>query len=214
MSRILKATELPQTPAGRFSFDDWGSASSQAATSHREAERILAAARCEAERIRCEAREQGLAAAMAEFDALVAQAAALKFEAWLPTLRAAVAEVSDSKTSWLAQWESSALRLATAIAERVLRREVARTPEVALALVRETLELSTAGDAKLHMHPEDIGCLGVQLESLLAELGRANCVSLVSDERISRGGCRLDTRLGSIDQQLEAQLARIEEELR
>ena len=72
----------------------------------------------------------------------------------------------------------------------------------------------TKREAKLLLHPEDIRCLGPQLESLLAELGRTATVSLVADDTITRGGCRLDTRLGSIDQQLEAQLARIEEELR
>jgi flagellar assembly protein FliH len=66
----------------------------------------------------------------------------------------------------------------------------------------------------LHLHPEDLGCLGSLLESLLAELGRTGGVCVVADATITRGGCRLDTRLGSIDQQLEAQLARIEEELR
>ncbi len=214
MSRILKASESTQAPPGRFAFNDWGSDAGQAAAAQNSAEQILAAARCEAERIRAEAREQGLAAVMSEFDALVEQAATLKFEAWLPTLQAAVVQVAASKTSWLARWETSALRVAIAISERVLRREIERTPEVALTLVRETLELSTAGDAKLHLHPEDIRCLGPQLESLLAELGRTSAVTLIADGTITRGGCRLDTRLGSIDQQLEAQLARIEEELR
>lgn len=214
MSRILKVSESTQAPPGRFSFADWGSAAGQVVAGQNDSEQMLAAARCEAERIRAEAREQGLATAMSEFDAMVEHAATLKFEAWLPTLKTALAEVAASKASWLAQWESSALRVAIAISERVLRREIERTPEVAVALVRETLELSTTGEAKLHLHPDDIGCLGPQLESLLAEFGRASCVALVADAAITRGGCRLDTRLGSIDQQLEAQLARIEEELR
>jgi len=214
MSRILKAVESTQALTGRFSFADWGSDAGQAAAAQTNAEQILSAACCEADRIRAGAREQGLAAAMSEFDALVEQAATLKFEAWLPTLQAAVVQIAASKTSWLAQWEASALRVAIAISERVLRREIERTPEVALTLVRETLELSTTGEAELHLNPQDIGCLGPQLESLLAELGRTATVSLVADGTITRGGCRLDTRLGSIDQQFEAQLARIEEELR
>lgn len=213
MSRILKATELVHS-AGRFSFDDWGSASGQAAAAQRAAEELLAAARCEAEQIRAEAREAGLAAAQSEFNTLVEQAAALRFEAWLPVLTAATAEVSASKAAWLAQWERAALGVATAIAGRVLRREIERTPEVALTLVREALELATTGDAKLFMHPADLECLSGPLETLLTELGRAATVKLIPDDSISRGGCRLDTRLGTIDQQLEAQLARIEEELR
>ena len=36
---------------------------------------------------------------------------------------------------------------------------------------------------------------------------------LAADENISPGGCRVETEHGSIDQQIEAQLARILEEL-
>jgi len=37
---------------------------------------------------------------------------------------------------------------------------------------------------------------------------------IIPDAAISRGGCRVETRFGAIDQTFEAQLARIEEELR
>jgi flagellar biosynthesis/type III secretory pathway protein FliH len=36
---------------------------------------------------------------------------------------------------------------------------------------------------------------------------------LVSDATVTAGGCRVETRFGTIDQQFEAQLARVEEEL-
>jgi flagellar biosynthesis/type III secretory pathway protein FliH len=36
---------------------------------------------------------------------------------------------------------------------------------------------------------------------------------VVADPQVSLGGCRVETRFGVIDQQFEAQLARIEQEL-
>ena len=36
---------------------------------------------------------------------------------------------------------------------------------------------------------------------------------VVADATIERGGCRVETRFGTIDQQFESQLKRIEEEL-
>ncbi|MBW8885281.1 MAG: hypothetical protein JF612_11035 [Planctomycetia bacterium] len=36
---------------------------------------------------------------------------------------------------------------------------------------------------------------------------------IVEDSAIAAGGCRVDTEFGSLDQQLEQQLARIAEEL-
>jgi flagellar biosynthesis/type III secretory pathway protein FliH len=44
----------------------------------------------------------------------------------------------------------------------------------------------------------------------MAKLGP---VQLVSDETITRGGCRVHTEFGVIDQQIESQLQRIEAEL-
>ncbi len=48
---------------------------------------------------------------------------------------------------------------------------------------------------------------------LLAEFSALGPTEIIADAQISRGGCRVDTRFGVIDQQFEAQLARIEEEL-
>jgi flagellar assembly protein FliH len=131
-----------------------------------------------------------------------------------PAARAIVDGVLAAKAQWLAHWERCALSLATAIAERVVRRELTRTPEVTLAFVRESLEL-TAGstDVRLHMHPEDLAILGSQVEALTAELGRLGAAQVVPDRNVTRGGCRVETRYGTIDQQLETQLARIEQEL-
>ena len=104
--------------------------------------------------------------------------------------------------------------LAARIAERVLRRELERRPELPLVLMREGLELATSGNAvRIMMNPADLALLGPQANQLLAEIGRLGDAELVGDERIGRGGCRLETRHGSIDQQIAVQLQRIEEEL-
>ncbi len=132
----------------------------------------------------------------------------------MPAVREAVAGVEQAKAAWLTHWERSALGLATAIAERVIRREVARTPEITLSLVTEALELAAgSSEVQLRMHPDDLAALGSHVEQLLAEVGRLGAAALVADAAISPGGCRVDTRHGTIDQQFEAQLARIAQEL-
>jgi flagellar biosynthesis/type III secretory pathway protein FliH len=55
--------------------------------------------------------------------------------------------------------------------------------------------------------------LGDQAQRLAAGLSRLGKVDIVADSAIVKGGCRVDTRFGSIDQQYHAQLARIEQEL-
>ena len=83
-----------------------------------------------------------------------------------------------------------------------------------MSLVREALELAASSpDVELHLHPEDHAALGAQIEKLAAEIARVGQPRVVADPNIERGGCRIDTRFGTIDQQPAAQLARIEQEL-
>jgi len=63
------------------------------------------------------------------------------------------------------------------------------------------------------LHPADHQALAPQVESLVAELSSLGAAEIVAGPEITRGGCRVETRFGVIDQQVEAQLARIEEEL-
>ena len=66
---------------------------------------------------------------------------------------------------------------------------------------------------QLRLNPADHAALAGQVKTLVAQTARAGGAEVIADPAISPGGCRVDTRLGSIDQQFEAQLARIEQEL-
>jgi flagellar assembly protein FliH len=132
----------------------------------------------------------------------------------VPALSDLVEQMAMAKADWLAHWERTAIHVAAAIAARVVRRELARSPEITLTLVREALELAAgAGDIQLRLHPDDFETLGHHAGRLAGELARLGKVDVVPDPAITKGGCRVDTRFGTIDQRLEAQLARIEEEL-
>jgi flagellar assembly protein FliH len=83
-----------------------------------------------------------------------------------------------------------------------------------LDLVREALHLAAGNERiTIRLHPDDQATLGDRALKLVEELGSLAEVRIVAEPAISRGGCRVDTEFGSIDQQLEAQLARITEEL-
>ncbi len=217
MSRVLKApptTEAAELSA--FAFDDLGDCSrTHLVTARREAAELLAAARQEAERIRRQAEQDGRAAAESAIEQTIADRVAVQVATLVPALQQAVADIQAARMECLVRWEAAALGVATAIAARVIRREVARAPDISLSLVREALELAAgSSDLQLRMHPDDVAALGVQVEGLLGQLARRGREALIADAAITRGGCRVDTRAGSIDQQFEAQLARIEQELR
>lgn len=150
--------------------------------------------------------------------AIAAEPAAPKADETLNSLvvvlGSAARELESAKAQWLAHWEQAALVVASAIAARVIRREVERTPDITLALVKEALELAAgSADVQLRMHPDDLAALGKRVKQLASELARLGDARIVADPEITKGGCRVDTRFGAIDQQFEAQLARIELEL-
>jgi flagellar biosynthesis/type III secretory pathway protein FliH len=132
----------------------------------------------------------------------------------IPALKLAVQNIQEAKQSWLRHWEAVAVRVSGAIAEKMVRRELSRQPEITLTLVREALELA-AGNShlRIQLNPNDLKALGDQMRVLIDEIAPLSEAELNADPEIAPGGCRVETRFGIIDQQFESQLKRIEEEL-
>ena len=177
---------------------------------HDEAVAIVEKAKREAEQIKQQAQAEGRRAAAEEITRQLQQ----QLATLMPAMRKTVEDIKHSKQAWLAHWEKSGVHLATAIAERLIRRHIPAEPDLTLTLVREALELA-AGSAKIrvHLNPADCQALGSQVESVAKELSGLAPAELVANHKISPGGVRVETEFGVIDQQFEAQLARIEEEL-
>ena len=87
-------------------------------------------------------------------------------------------------------------------------------PDAPLKLVREALELAAGSPTlRVFLNPADYETFKGQVELLAKECARSAQTEIIADPDVTPGGCRLETRHGVIDQQFEAQLARIEEEL-
>ena len=126
----------------------------------------------------------------------------------LPALRQAVADIQHAKQAWLTHWEASGVHLAAAIAKRMIRSELTRQPEITLNLVREALELAAgSAEVRIHFNPDDHQALGTQVQVLMQEMSGLGSAEVIADAGVTRGGCRVETRFGTIDQQFEAQLA-------
>lgn len=216
MSSVIKASGPIRLSNGvSFNFDDMSARAKQYLDEIRaQAGQILAKAEQDAVAIRRRAEEEGKQAAIKAAQRVMDEKVGKELASLLPALRKACDEIQQSKQVWLAHWERSAVHLAAAIAGRVIRREVSRDPHITLTLVREALELAAGGaELRLHLHPDDHQALGGQIEILTRELARHATAQVIDDPQISRGGCRVETRFGLVDQQFETQLARIEEEL-
>jgi len=216
MSTIIKASgPIRLIDGASFNFDDMAEKGNQYLDQIRQhAARIIAEAEQKAVEIRTRAEQDGQRAALAAVERIMDEKVAKQMASLLPALHEAVAKIDAARAVWLDHWEKAAVHTAGAIAGRLARREAIRCPEITLALVREALDLAAGSpQVKLHMHPDDHAALGQQAERLCSELHRLGSVKLVADPEVTRGGCQVHTRFGMIDQQFEAQVARIEQEL-
>jgi flagellar assembly protein FliH len=179
-----------------------------------EAANILAEAAHAASAIRESAEAEGRRAAAGAVDRMVEQRVAEQLASLKPVLAKSYDELRCAREEWLSDWETRAVRLGTSIAERIIRRELCAQHDIPLTLVREALELAAGcRRMRLLMNPADVHRLAEPVQKLLDEFASVAATELVADASISAGGCRVETEHGSIDQQIEAQLSRIAEEL-
>ncbi|REJ65526.1 MAG: hypothetical protein DWQ31_17810 [Planctomycetota bacterium] len=179
-----------------------------------ESEKILANARQEAENIRQQAEAEGRQAAMDAMQAAIEKKVGEEMQSLMPALDRVIEDLGRAKQDWLAHWEQRAVHLAAAMAGKILRRKLDQEPEITLQLVREALELVEGNhQIQLRLSEKDLETLGPQVKQLTDSLTRLGNVKIVADAELNPGGCRIETRRGSVDNTFDAQLARIEEEL-
>lgn len=171
-----------------------------------EAENVVHAARREAERLHEEARrqgyEEGYAAGYQEAQAAVREQMAAQVERLATLARHATAEVQAA----LRDAEGQLVRLALAIAERVILREVRLDRSIVVALASRALEELDAGvTARVRVHPDDVPVLAPWEAHLNGDRHAAR-VELVPDQRVAPGGCIVEAASAVVDAQLQTLL--------
>lgn len=179
-----------------------------------QAAQIIATAQNEAQAIRAQATQDGRQEALKQAQKQANQQVQQQVNSLLPALRQAAQEITQIRANCLRHWQQRVMNLAVAIAQRILRHELPRTPEVTNTLIQESLELA-AGSAqlRLHLHPQDHATLSERVPEFATTVGKLALSDIIADPSVGPGGCIVKTEFGQIDQTIEAQLKRIEEEL-
>ncbi len=226
--RLLKAHSTQRLgPSVAFNYDDLRRQCDEYLAQTREhARKLVADAHAEAAEIRRQAVAAGHAEGQAQGlqsagQAIAARAAELanqqtadRLRTTLPALEAVTAGLHVERDRWIAAWETAAIRLSVAIAEKILRGELERQPSRAVQMIPELLQLAAGiPQLKIRMHPLDVAELGPTGQDVLDRFCPVADAVLVADEQVSRGGCLIETRHGVIDGRLETQLARVAAEL-
>lgn len=221
MATIIRKDSPRESNSGRtvqpvaFSFADMrGQADDYLDVVRREAAKIVQAAHSEAVQIRRQAEVVGRKAAEAAVERILDEKVAQRMQTIVPALEQLVTQVNDAKGELLSQWQRSSVRVATAIAERIIRRQLDRQPQITVDLVEEALRLAAGSmEITVHLNPTDYENLGTQVNQLAETLAQLAPSSVVADPEVTPGGCRVESKYGEIDLQIESQLRRIEEEL-
>lgn len=166
-------------------------------------ERRLAEMQAEAAARADQAYQRGLR----EGEARGAAQAAAGYEAALERAVRSVQELAGSRDQFRREAEEDVVRLAIAIAARILHREIQTDPEALLGLVNAAMrKLSLREVHRVRTHPQDAEAIRRQLE----RSGSPIAVEVQPDASLARGSLVVETLRGSMDASVDTQLREIE----
>ncbi|MBI4365571.1 MAG: hypothetical protein HY543_02010 [Deltaproteobacteria bacterium] len=178
----------------------------------KEADVILAEARARAEEMRAEAERL-----FQEVDRVRETARAEGFrqghdEGVTRAVEYAV-KLQEWKAAFYAQAEPEMIRLVMHIAEKVIGKLVHDQAEAIRAIIRQAIEASLGDRIVVRINPEDYRRLTDETHAPWDLHDRTKRLTFKEDAAIPKGGCIVETEVGTIDAQLETQLKAIRKAL-
>lgn len=219
---VTRPTQSPPTTRA-FSLADVEEAAKRVLLKAKlQAERLIATAVQEAEKLREEAKQEGSREGFehghaegvrhgleAGREQAFSQHAA-ELTQLAQTLTAMTVEFDAGRRNVESEVLRDVVTLATAIARRVTKRQAQVEPAVLEANLADAMKLTVgASDLRVAVHPEQRQFLEQCLPRLSLQWPMLKHVELVDDDSLATGGCRVYTRSGQIDADLDAQLDRV-----
>lgn len=115
--------------------------------------------------------------------------------------------VSESVARMEREMAQSLIKLAIDLARQVVRESISARPELIVPVIDEALSglARSAEPGALHVHPDDLPIVAERLGDALAHAGW----KAFGDDRMTRGGCRLEFAGGQVDATIEARWNRV-----
>jgi flagellar assembly protein FliH len=159
-------------------------------------------------------KQEGLAAGLLEgqksgHDAALAEIKP-KLTQTMNALTAAVTQLDASRHDLEAAGINEVVKLAAAIARRVTKLQAAIDPNVLIENLKEAMKSAVhVADVHIVIHPAQREMLESELPRLKIHWPHAKHVTLMDDEAVGMGGCRILTRHGEVDASIDQQLDRV-----
>jgi type III secretion protein L len=171
-----------------------------------EAKDILAKAQEQATRL--------LEGAQREKETVLAESTARGYAAGLDQWNDALAEAWKRRDDFLSRHEAELVKLAVAIAKKIIGHSVEVDAGTVLQTVKEALKsVRSERRVTIKVNPSDEAALHEQVGSLKMLGSEVGEFVIVGNPSIEVGGCIVESELGIIDAQIGTQLASIEKAL-
>lgn len=121
----------------------------------------------------------------------------------------AVFEVQKLRSSLYTQVEREVVKLAVAVAKKIVHREIQVDPDIVRTLVHVALSrVAEKSTVTICLNPVDYDYL-VERRTELSQF-EGQDISLLADKSIERGGCLIQTNCGDIDARVEEEFHEVE----
>ena len=118
-----------------------------------------------------------------------------------------------TREKFYADAEPEIIKLVMTIAEKVIGKLVRENEETIRSIVRQALESAIGERITVRLNPEDYAVVAADEMEFRDILDRTKRISFKEDETVGKGGCIVETEVGTIDAQLETQLKAIKKAL-
>jgi flagellar assembly protein FliH len=171
----------------------------------------LRSVEAERDRLRDEARREGLEQARREAFEEASRKIASETAALGELIRKAAAAIEAKQAELSAAGERDLVKLALAVAAKIVKAAVVLERPVAQENLRRAIELTARRrELRVLLHPDDLARIETVLPALRRDFSDVQAVVLDADPSIARGGVIVQTREGSVDATVAAQLDQIE----
>jgi flagellar assembly protein FliH len=171
----------------------------------------IQAAEADRDRIRDEARSEGLSLARKDAFEEAAKTVAVETAALADLLRKAAAGIDVARAELAAAGERDLLKLALAVAAKIVKAEIDGGKPVAAENLRRAVELTARRrELKVLIHSRDLARLEEFLPALRREFSDIETIAFEACPSVEPGGVIVQTREGSVDATIAAQLDQIE----
>lgn len=200
--------------------EDRGKGTINAATAIAEEDRVeseqeqeLRAVLCDLEQ-RWEQREQEHAEELSRLGAQEREKAEEEIRTVVSRFTSIVEDFLAQREDLLKSSEETVMRLALAVARRVILEAIEVDGEVVLETVRRALRhIIDKENVTIRVNPEDLKIVREHSSEWLGIVEGTRSLEIEEDDRIRRGGCLVETEAGNVEAQIDKQIQTLEKAL-